>query len=180
MKKIRIIVVMMLAVLMLVGASTQTSYAAEKINKKKIILVKNKKYTLKIKGTSKKVKWKSSNKEVAAVSKDGKVTGKKKGIATVTGKIGKKKYTCKVVVQNSYTNKQLDKMVQRYLKANNLAGSHYYLDIDREEGNDVIFHAYYMGEHMTQTIGWYSIDRRTGMGMDTVFFKKIDFSKYAN
>ena len=36
MKKIRIIVVMMLAVLMLVGASTQTSYAAEKINKKKI------------------------------------------------------------------------------------------------------------------------------------------------
>lgn len=180
MKKIKIYLVMMLAVMMLVGVNAQTTQAAEKINKKKIVLVKKKKYTLKIKGTTNKVKWSSSNKAVATVAKDGKVTGKKKGTAIVTGKVNNKKYTCKVKVQSKYTNSQLEKMVHRYLKANNLVGDRYYLSISSEEGNEVLFHAYAMDVHWTQTIGWYSIDRRTGKGMDTIFFKKIDFSKYAN
>lgn len=51
----------------------------------------------------KKVKWSSSNRMVAVVSKKGKVTGKKAGKATITAKIGKKKYKCKVVVKKKVT-----------------------------------------------------------------------------
>lgn len=53
---------------------------------------------LKIIGIGKKAKWSSSNKKVATVSKKGKVVGKKKGKCTITAKIGKKKYKCKVKI----------------------------------------------------------------------------------
>jgi len=46
----------------------------------------------------KKPKWSSSKKSVATVSKKGKVVAKKAGSATITAKIGKKKYKCKVKV----------------------------------------------------------------------------------
>ena len=70
-----------------------------KISNKKVILTKGDKKTLKIKGTKKKPKWSSSKKSVATVSKKGKVTAKKKGTATITAKLGKKKYKCKVTVE---------------------------------------------------------------------------------
>lgn len=44
-------------------------------------------------------KWSTSNSSVAAVSKIGDITGKKKGTATITATIYGKKYTCKVVVK---------------------------------------------------------------------------------
>lgn len=53
---------------------------------------------LKVIGTSKKAKWSSSNKKVATVNKKGKVVGKKKGKCTITAKIGKKKYKCKMKI----------------------------------------------------------------------------------
>ena len=54
--------------------------------------------TLKINYTGKKAKWSSSNKKVAVVNSKGKVTAKGLGNCTITAKIGKKKYTCKVKV----------------------------------------------------------------------------------
>ena len=58
-----------------------------------------KKAKLKVKGTKKKVKWSSSKKKIATVTKKGVVKAKKKGTAKIVAKIGKKKYTCKVVVK---------------------------------------------------------------------------------
>lgn len=72
--------------------------AAVKINKKSISIKVGKTYKLKVKGTKKKVKWSSSNKKVATVSSKGVVKGKKAGKATITAKVGKKKYKCKVTV----------------------------------------------------------------------------------
>lgn len=70
-----------------------------KINKTKATIYVGKTVQLKMKGTKKKVTWKSSNKKVATVTSKGKVKGVKKGTATITAKVNKKKYTCKVTVK---------------------------------------------------------------------------------
>lgn len=77
------------------------------INHKKAYTVPKQTFKLKVKG-AKKVKWSTSNKNVAAVKK-GKVKTYKKGTATITAKVGKKKYKCKVKV---WTKKKM----QRELK----------------------------------------------------------------
>lgn len=79
--------------------------ASIKINTKKKTLKVKQTCTLKISGTKKKVKWTSSNKKVATVSSKGKVTAKKKGTATITAKVGNKKYTCKITVTNPTSSK---------------------------------------------------------------------------
>lgn len=72
-----------------------------KISKKVITLQKKKSYTLKLTGTKKKVKWYSSKKKVATVNKKGKITAKNKsGTAYIVGKVGNKKYKCKVNVRS--------------------------------------------------------------------------------
>ena len=73
--------------------------AKVKLNKKKLVLTVGKRAKLKVKGTKKKVKWSSSKKKIATVTKKGVVKAKKKGTAKIVAKIGKKKYTCKVVVK---------------------------------------------------------------------------------
>ncbi len=52
-----------------------------------------------VKNTNKKVRWISSNKKVVIV-KDGEVTGKSKGKATVTAEVDGMKATCEVTVKN--------------------------------------------------------------------------------
>lgn len=74
--------------------------ASVQLNKTAVTIVKGKTYTLKVKN-AKKVKWSSSKKSVATVNSKGKVTAKKKGTATITAKVGKKKYKCKVTVVNA-------------------------------------------------------------------------------
>ena len=69
------------------------------MNKSKATIYVGETVTLKLKNNKKKVKWSSSNKKVAAVSKKGKVKGKKAGKATITAKVGKKKYNCKITVK---------------------------------------------------------------------------------
>lgn len=84
--------------------------AKTKLNKKKITIKVGKTKKLKIKNLKgKKVKWKTSNKKVVKIKKTKKKTvvklkGKKAGTATVTAKIGKKKYKCKVTVKGTKKN----------------------------------------------------------------------------
>ena len=75
-----------------------------KISKTNYTLSVGSTYKLKIKGTSKKVKWSTSNKKIATVNSSGKVTAKKKGTCTITGKVNGKKYTCKITVKKSISN----------------------------------------------------------------------------
>ena len=70
-----------------------------KINKKSATIYVGKTVQLKVTGTQKKVTWKSSNKKVATVTTKGKVKGVKKGKATITATVSKKKYSCKVTVK---------------------------------------------------------------------------------
>ena len=72
-----------------------------RLSSKKIVLQvgKTKKLKVKNKPAGVKVVWKSSKKKVATVSKKGKVKAKKSGKTTITAKVGKKKYKCKVIVK---------------------------------------------------------------------------------
>lgn len=69
-----------------------------KLNKTSITVVEGKTYKLKLSGTTQTVKWSSSDRAVARVSGTGKVRGIKAGECTVTAQVGKKKYSCHVVV----------------------------------------------------------------------------------
>ena len=95
-KLLAVLTMMLLIVCMAVPVS-----AAGKINKKKATLKVGQTLQLKVTGTKGKVKWTSSKKSVATVSSKGRVKAKKKGSATITAKIGKKKYTCKVTVKKA-------------------------------------------------------------------------------
>ena len=72
-----------------------------RLSSKKIVLQvgKTKKLKVKNKPAGVKVVWKSSKKKVATVSKKGKVKAEKPGKTTITAKVGKKKYKCKVIVK---------------------------------------------------------------------------------
>lgn len=93
-----------LLMVMLLAIPTQAS-AAVKISKKSVTLIKGQTTTLKVTGTKNKVTWSSSKKSVATVTTKGKITAKKKGTATITAKIGNKKYTCKVKVETPKLSK---------------------------------------------------------------------------
>ena len=82
----------------------EANAATVKLNKKKATLYKGKTLQLKVTGTKKKVTWKSSNRKVATVSTKGKVAAKKKGIATITAKVKKKKFTCKITVKDKVSS----------------------------------------------------------------------------
>ncbi|MCR5837516.1 MAG: Ig-like domain-containing protein [Lachnospiraceae bacterium] len=81
------------------GVTVEAAKAKAKLNKKKATIYVGKTVKLKVKNVKGKVKWKSSNKKVAKVSKKGLVKGIKPGKATITAKVGKKKYKCKVRVK---------------------------------------------------------------------------------
>jgi len=83
-----------------------------KLSKTKKTLYVGEKYTLKIKGTTKKAKWwKSSNTKVATVNSNGKVTAKKKGTAEIKVKVGDKKLKCTIKVKNLPTDNKSTKGV---------------------------------------------------------------------
>ena len=84
--------------LCVVGLSGQPAQAKTRLNKTKLTISVGQKVTLKVKGSRKKAKWSSSNKKVATVSRKGKVRAKKTGKTTITAKVGKKKYRCKITV----------------------------------------------------------------------------------
>lgn len=88
--------------------------SAASISKKSVRLVKGRTTKLKISGTAKKVRWRTTNKAVVSVSSTGKVTARKKGIATIKATVGGRTYTCKVRVFNKLTQKQAEKAVRAY------------------------------------------------------------------
>lgn len=104
MKKARKLLVLLTVLAMCLMVAVPAS-AAVKISAKNMTLIKGQSKTLKITGTKNKVKWSSSKKSVAAVTSKGKVTAKGKGTATITAKVDKKKYTCKVKVETPKLSK---------------------------------------------------------------------------
>ena len=83
-----------------------------KLDKTSLTLTKGKTYTLKttVTGTNKAVSWSSSNSSVASVDKNGKVTAKTKGNATITAKVDGVSASCKVTVNEpAKTTIKLDK-----------------------------------------------------------------------
>ena len=83
--------------------------AAVTLNKKKITMLTNSTYQLKLTGTSKAVVWSSSNKKIATVSKTGVVKALKKGTCTITAKVKNKSYHCKVTVKQAVKKIKLNK-----------------------------------------------------------------------
>lgn len=110
---------MMLAMSMMVTSFGVTSTPAEAKSKvrlscSKITIKMEKSKTLKLNGTKKKVKWKvvSGKKNIKLTKKKKnsvKVVGLLSGKAKVQAKVGKKKYTCKVVVKKKYAKSRMEK-----------------------------------------------------------------------
>ncbi len=110
-KKIALGLSLVLVTASIAVPSTESQAAKMKLNRSSATIKVGKKVTLKVKGTKKKVKWTTSKKAIASVSSKGVVTGKKVGMATITAKVGKKKFRCKVrvkakkkIVQNTTRN----------------------------------------------------------------------------
>lgn len=101
----RMMILMMTVMLLL---PLTASAATVKLNKSKVTLMKGASYTLVLQNNEKAIKWSTSKKSVATVSANGKVTAKKKGTATITAKVGKKKYKCKVTVKQPVTSIKLN------------------------------------------------------------------------
>lgn len=113
-KRLSLVLACVLALSMFVPTDigTQTGIlksveAAVKINKTTKSLAVGQTYQLKVSGTSKKVTWSTSNKKVVTVTSKGKICAKKAGTATVTAKVGSKKYKCKVTVKRNYKSYSL-------------------------------------------------------------------------
>ena len=108
-----------------------------KLNKNKATIYVGKTISLKLKNNKKKIKWSSSNKKVATVNNKGKVKGKKAGRTTITAKVGKKKYKCKVLVKRKKKNTISEVSIKDRIKkacitygkvSSNMSGTYYYLD----------------------------------------------------
>lgn len=95
--------VLLFALILVVCMALPVSAAS--ISKKKVTICTGQTIQLKVNGIKRKARWTSSNKSVATVTQKGKVSAKKKGTTTVTAKIGKKKYTCKVAVESPKLSK---------------------------------------------------------------------------
>lgn len=110
MKKIlSLSLVLVLSLSLLPVTSISAASKKVKLNKTKATIYVGKTVTLKLRNNKRKVKWSTSNKKVAIVTKKGKVTGKKAGKATITAKVGKKKYKCKITVRSKYKRKITEK-----------------------------------------------------------------------
>jgi hypothetical protein len=95
----KLISVLIITLIYITFITPGITYAATiKINKKSAIVIEGDYLYLEITGTKKKVTWSSNDEYVATVSKKGKVTTVSVGKASITATIGKKKYTCKVIV----------------------------------------------------------------------------------
>lgn len=93
-----LLVIIMITIL---AAPSLAQAATVKISKEKATMEVDSTLKLKITGTNSKVTWSTSNKKIATVNSSGTVTAVKEGTATITAKVGSKKYTCTVTVVDS-------------------------------------------------------------------------------
>ncbi len=114
--------------------TTSVQAATVRMSRTSVTLEAGKKTTIKVKGTSKKPTWKSSNVKVATVSASGKITALKKGSVTITAKVGKKTYKCKVSVTPNYT-----KLYEKYLAAHrNDLKWYYIINVDKKGAPEMV------------------------------------------
>lgn len=118
MKKLRFIsIVLSLVLFFTVFCPTANIDAAVKLNKTNATMCIGDSLILKLKSTKKKITWSSNNSSIAIVNKNGVVKAKALGKATITAKVGSKKYTCKINVNKD--NRTLESFVD-YLKGKGL------------------------------------------------------------
>ena len=93
--------VLLIGTMAIVPAAEVSAAGTPKISAKSLSLNPGAERTLTVSGAPGNVKWSTSNKKVVSIKKNGKkatVTAKKKGNATITAKVGKRKLQCKVKV----------------------------------------------------------------------------------
>ena len=135
--------------------------------------------TLKVKNTSgKKVKWTTSNKKIATVSSSGKVSAKKTGTCTITATVGKQKLTCRLTVNNLYTDSKLHisgKMIGRTGEYMSVYG----IQISNQGNESIVIDGYgwiypfgMQANTMTKTSPYYGLppDITIGAGKTKVFY----------
>ena len=117
---------LLLCVIMTISVLSMGVQAASiKLNKTKATMTVKGSIALKVTGTTKKVTWSSSNTKVATVTSSGTVNALKAGKATITAKVGTKKLTCKLTVNNNY-----GKLYKNFLKNDKNSKWYYVKDID--------------------------------------------------
>lgn len=141
---------------------------------------------LKVSGTTQKVKWSSNKTSVATVSSSGKVTAKKAGTATITAKVGTKKYTCKVTVKsasssalssnykklknyitsNGGTNKNGNKVIQ--VSSADTSGNKVTWLISYDKKNDKFVFGYQFQEVSQLSSGTYDVETVIMMDVNVV------------
>jgi hypothetical protein len=132
-KKLLSVMLCMVMLLILVpSVDSSVQAASAKLNKTKATMTVGGQLTLKVTGTTKKATWSSSNSTVASVS-GGTVKAKKAGTATITAKVGKKRYKCVITVNNSAS------LYKSFLTSNQKTIKWYYvLDIDKNGVADLV------------------------------------------
>lgn len=143
MNKTKKILAMIFVVVLSISMISTTNVSAAKkvkLNKTKATIYVGKTITLKLKNNKKKVKWTTSNKKIATVNKKGKVKGKKAGKVTITAKVGKKKYKCKVTVKKQEVKNEIN-TVKKNTTYGSISGNitYYY---NRYQGNKADTGAY--------------------------------------
>lgn len=135
MKKFSLFILSLLVILpFILGNADYVEAASVKLSRTSVTLSAGKSTTLKLNGTKKKPTWKSSNKNVASVSSTGKVKGLKAGTATITAKVGKKQYSCKVTVIVDYKS-----LYQKYMAEHrNEIKWYYFINVDGKGAPEMV------------------------------------------
>lgn len=103
---------------------TQTAKVL-KLEKSSMVMQRGGAFSLKLtrKNISGKVTWKTSDKSIASVSQKGKVTGKKRGVATITAKADGCTATCRIRVVNASLSAEKLSLVKGKSKTLTVAGT---------------------------------------------------------
>lgn len=91
-----------------ISYSCQVTVKNPSISKSKLTLEVRESSTLEILGNSKNVKWSSSDSSIVEVDKEGCVTAISIGTATISAKVNKKTYKCRVTVNANLSDTLLD------------------------------------------------------------------------